>query len=74
MGRARQVDPVDLTELFGDDARPRPLGKPRPAKKPNRIRRRAPREARNEKREAKALLGNLHSEFKLKQEVAQSSY
>ncbi|GJY92241.1 hypothetical protein Tco_0508023 [Tanacetum coccineum] len=39
------VNPVDLTKLFGDDERPRPLGKPRPAKKQNRIQRRAPRKA-----------------------------
>nr|GEZ23569.1 hypothetical protein [Tanacetum cinerariifolium] len=38
------ANPIDLTELFDDDARPRPAGKPRPAKKTNRRGRRAPRE------------------------------
>ncbi|GKB79321.1 hypothetical protein Tco_0946216 [Tanacetum coccineum] len=30
------AEPVDLTELFVDDVRPRSPGKPRPTKKPNR--------------------------------------
>ncbi|GJX63565.1 hypothetical protein Tco_0296465 [Tanacetum coccineum] len=37
------VDPVDLTELFGDYVRFRPPGKPRLAKKSNRKRRPEPR-------------------------------
>nr|GEZ18004.1 hypothetical protein [Tanacetum cinerariifolium] len=39
------ANPVDLTKLFGDDARPRPVGKPGPAKKPNWMGRRALRKA-----------------------------
>ncbi|GJZ54871.1 hypothetical protein Tco_0787843 [Tanacetum coccineum] len=69
MGRAGPVDPIDLTKLLDDDARPRPPGKPLPAKKQIGY----DVEHRG-KREAKTLLENLHSEFKLKREAVQSSY
>nr|GEY26529.1 retrotransposon protein, putative, Ty1-copia subclass [Tanacetum cinerariifolium] len=61
---------VDLTELFGDDARPRPVGKPRPAEK-NKLDGTASTAGSGK---SSTLFETLHSEFKLKREAAEKAY
>ncbi|GJW54591.1 hypothetical protein Tco_0098676 [Tanacetum coccineum] len=67
MGRTRAANPVDLTELFGDDARPRPADKLRPAKKTKLDG--TSSTARSGKSDT---LSELHFEFNLKRETAKS--
>ncbi|GJT66226.1 hypothetical protein Tco_1017706 [Tanacetum coccineum] len=63
-------NPVDLTELFDDDVRPRPAGKPRLAKKNKSD----GTSSTAGSRKSDTLSEILHSEFKLKRKAVEKAY
>nr|GEX27513.1 hypothetical protein [Tanacetum cinerariifolium] len=66
---SKTANPVDLTELFGDDVRPRPAGKPRPEKTIS-----DGTSSTTGSGKLDTLSETLHFEFKLKREAAKKAY